>query len=59
MLWATACRIGVHHMLTEDLQDGFQLHRVKFFVNPFKGANDALIDAILPRVGGAAAFALA
>jgi predicted nucleic acid-binding protein len=47
MLWATACRIGVHHMLTEDLQDGFQLHGVKF-VNPFKGANDALIDAILP-----------
>jgi predicted nucleic acid-binding protein len=47
MLWATACRIGVHHMLTEDLQDGFQLHGVKF-VNPFKGANDALIDEILP-----------
>jgi predicted nucleic acid-binding protein len=47
MLWATASRIGVHHMLTEDLQDGFQLHGVKF-VNPFKGANDALIDAILP-----------
>ena len=40
------------HMLTEDLQDGFQLHGVKF-VNPFKGANDALIDAILPP-GGAA-----
>jgi predicted nucleic acid-binding protein len=47
MLWATARRIGVHHMLTEDLQDGFQLESVKF-VNPFNGANNAVIDAILP-----------
>ena len=47
MLWATARRIGVHHLLTEDLQDGFQLDSVKF-LNPFNGANDAVIDAILP-----------
>lgn len=47
MLWATASRIGVRQMLTEDFQDGLQLGRVKF-VNPFKSANDALVDAILP-----------
>jgi predicted nucleic acid-binding protein len=47
MLWATARRIGVHHLLTEDLQDGFQLDVVRF-TNPFKSANDELIDAILP-----------
>jgi predicted nucleic acid-binding protein len=46
MLWATANRIGVRHLLTEDLQDGFQLDRVRF-INPFDSANDELIDAIL------------
>jgi predicted nucleic acid-binding protein len=47
MLWATARRVGVHHLLTEDLQDGFRLDCV-LFTNPFKSANDKLIDAILP-----------
>jgi predicted nucleic acid-binding protein len=47
MLWAAARRIGVHYVLTEDLQDGFQLDIVRF-VNPFKPANDKLIDTILP-----------
>jgi predicted nucleic acid-binding protein len=47
MLWATACRIGVRHLLSEDFQDGFELDSVKF-VNPFNSANDALIDSILP-----------
>jgi len=47
MLWATARRIGVRHLLTEDFQDGFQLDRVRF-VNPFNPANNELIDAILP-----------
>ena len=47
MLWATARRIGVHHLLTEDMQDGFRLDSV-MFANPFKPANDKLIDTILP-----------
>jgi predicted nucleic acid-binding protein len=47
MLWASAQRSGVRHLLTEDLQDGFALNGVRF-VNPFKRANDRLIDEILP-----------
>ena len=47
MLWASAQRAGVRCLLTEDLQDGFILHNVKF-VNPFKRANDGFIDEILP-----------
>jgi predicted nucleic acid-binding protein len=47
MLWATARRVGVNHLLTEDLQDGFRLDSV-VFANPFKSTNDELIDAILP-----------
>ena len=47
MLWASAQRAGVRHLLTEDLQDGFVLQGVRF-VNPFKRANDRLIDEILP-----------
>jgi predicted nucleic acid-binding protein len=47
MLWASAQRAGVRHLLTEDLQDGFVLQGVRF-VNPFKRANDRLIDQILP-----------
>ena len=47
MLWASAQRAGVRHFLTEDLQDGFVLQGVRF-VNPFKRANDGLIDEILP-----------
>jgi predicted nucleic acid-binding protein len=47
MLWAAARRIGVQHLLTEDFQDGFQLDVVRF-TNPFKSANDELIDTILP-----------
>jgi predicted nucleic acid-binding protein len=47
LLWATAKRVGVRYLLTEDLQDGFQLDGVNF-VNPFKRSNDQLIDRILP-----------
>jgi predicted nucleic acid-binding protein len=47
MLWASAQRAGVTHLLTEDLQDGFALQGVTF-VNPFKRENEALIDGILP-----------
>jgi predicted nucleic acid-binding protein len=47
MLWASAQRAGVRCLLTEDLQDGFVLQSVRF-VNPFKRANDRLIDEVLP-----------
>jgi predicted nucleic acid-binding protein len=47
MLWASAQRAGVRHMLTEDLQDGLALQGVRF-VNPFKRENDRLIDEVLP-----------
>jgi len=47
MLWAAAQRPGVRHLLTEDLQDGFELGGVRF-VNPFEPANDRLVDEILP-----------
>ena len=47
MLWAAAQRAGVRHLLTEDLQDGFELAGVKF-VNPFEAAINRLIDEILP-----------
>jgi predicted nucleic acid-binding protein len=47
MLWATAHRVGIRHLLTEDLQDGFTLDGVRF-VNPFAPVNDQLIDQILP-----------
>ena len=47
MLWASAQRAGVRHLLTEDLQDGFALQGV-MFINPFKQKNDQLIDELLP-----------
>jgi predicted nucleic acid-binding protein len=47
LLWASAQRAGVRCLLTEDLQDGFVLQSVKF-VNPFKRANNRLIDEVLP-----------
>lgn len=47
MLWASAQRAGVRHLLTEDLQDGFTLQGV-IFINPFKRENDRLIDDVLP-----------
>jgi predicted nucleic acid-binding protein len=46
MLWASARRAGVRHLLTEDLQDGFALQGVTF-INPFNRQNDQLIDAVL------------
>jgi predicted nucleic acid-binding protein len=49
MLWASAQRAGVQCLLIEDLQDGFILQSVRF-INPFKRANDRLIDEAL-RVG--------
>jgi len=46
MLWASARRAGVRHLLTEDLQDGFALQGVTF-INPFNRENDQLIDEVL------------
>jgi|SRR6476661_5169299 predicted nucleic acid-binding protein len=50
LLWASAQRAGLRYLLTEDLHDGFLLQSVRF-VNPFKRANDRLIDEILPPGG--------
>jgi len=47
MLWASARRAGVKHLLTEDLQDCFTLQGVTF-INPFNRENDQLIDEVLP-----------
>jgi predicted nucleic acid-binding protein len=48
MLWASAQRAGVRHMLTEDFQDGFVLQGVTF-INPFIRENDQLIEKLLPQ----------
>lgn len=48
MLWASAQRAGVRHMLTEDFQDRFVLQDVTF-INPFRGENDRLIEKLLPQ----------
>ena len=42
LLWATARRVGVRHLFTEDLQNGRVLEGVRF-VDPFDSGNDALI----------------
>ena len=47
MLWATADRVGVRHLLTEDFQDGRVLGGV-MFINPFAAGNEALLAEILP-----------
>jgi predicted nucleic acid-binding protein len=47
MLWATADRIGVRWLLTEDFQDGRTLGGVTF-VDPFKAENERLLAEILP-----------
>src|SRR6266550_7488304 len=46
MLWASARRAGVRHMLSEDFQDGFALQGVTF-INPFNRENNPLIDRLL------------
>jgi predicted nucleic acid-binding protein len=46
MLWASAQRAGVRHMLSEDFQDGFELQDVTF-INPFNTENNQLIDKLL------------
>jgi predicted nucleic acid-binding protein len=47
MIWATADRIGVQYLLSEDLQDGRERGGVTF-VDPFEGWNEALLAEILP-----------
>lgn len=46
MLWASARRAGMTHLLSEDLQDGLTLQGVTF-INPFNRANDQSIDQVL------------
>jgi len=48
MLWASAQRAGVRHILTEDFQDGFVLQDV-MFINPFNPEHNQLINTHLPR----------
>jgi predicted nucleic acid-binding protein len=47
LLWATADRIGVRYLLSEDYQDGRVLGGVTF-VDPFKADNQRLLAEILP-----------
>jgi len=47
LMCATASRVGIEHLLTEDLQDGRRFGNLTV-VNPFRAANAALIDRILP-----------
>jgi prevent-host-death family protein len=47
LLCATAIRMGLSFLMTEDLQDGRSLHGLTI-VNPFRPDNDALVDHILP-----------
>jgi len=47
LLWATANRIGVRYLLTEDFQDGRVLGGVTF-VDPFQRGSEPLLAEILP-----------
>ena len=47
MLWATARRIGVHTLITEDFQDGRILDGVRF-IDPFAVQNANFIEQLLP-----------
>lgn len=47
LLWATADRVGVRYLLTEDYQDGRVLGDVRF-VNPFLDENEQLLVRVLP-----------
>ena len=49
LLWATADRVGVRYLFTEDFQDGRTLGGVTF-IDPFKGANERLLAEILPAL---------
>jgi predicted nucleic acid-binding protein len=47
LLWATADRVGVRYLLSENFQDGRTLGGVTF-VDPFKRENARLVAEILP-----------
>ena len=47
MLWATAHEAGCRILLSEDFQDGRVVGGLRF-VDPFRAANRALLDAALP-----------
>jgi predicted nucleic acid-binding protein len=47
LLWATADRIGVKDLLTEDFRDG-RTRGGMTFVDPFRGENERLLAKILP-----------
>jgi predicted nucleic acid-binding protein len=47
LMCATAERVGLSYLLTEDLQDGRRLGNLTI-VNPFRPENSRLIDRILP-----------
>ena len=49
LLWASAKRAGVTHILTGDASDGLDIHGV-VSVNPFARKNDQLVDRILPNL---------
>jgi predicted nucleic acid-binding protein len=46
LMCATASRVGLHYLLSEDMQDGRRLGGLTI-VNPFRPENAALIDRIL------------
>jgi predicted nucleic acid-binding protein len=46
LLWATADRVGVRYLLTEDYQDGRTIGGVTF-VDPFQARNEGLLAEIL------------
>jgi predicted nucleic acid-binding protein len=48
MLWATARRIGISQLFTEDFQDGRVIEGVRI-VDPFAAHNAALIESTLPH----------
>ena len=47
LIWATADRVGVQYLLTEDFRDGRVLGGVTS-VDPFENHNRALLSRILP-----------
>jgi predicted nucleic acid-binding protein len=48
LMCATAMRVGIRYLLTEDLHDGLALDGMTI-VNPFAARTTGLIDRILPR----------
>jgi predicted nucleic acid-binding protein len=48
LLWATARRIGVRVLISEDFQDGRILNGVRF-IDPFATRNASILDRLLPR----------